>query len=67
MKLIYIAMLALAGFIAIWIFVVVPSERKHHERKLESLRKRIEKRETAAPQDSKYAALDSDDDSRQVE
>jgi cell division protein FtsL len=46
MKIIYLAILALAVFVAIWIFVVVPAEKKHHERKLEIIRKRIEKRET---------------------
>ncbi len=57
MKLIYMAMLALAAFIAIWFFVVVPSERKHHERKLRALRTRIERREgpqqdnSSVPQD----------------
>ncbi len=57
MKLIYMAMLALAAFIAIWFFVVVPSERKHHERKLRALRTRIERREgqqqdnSSTPQD----------------
>ena len=45
MKLIYLAILALGAFVAIWIFVVVPAERRHHERKLEIVRKRIEKRE----------------------
>ena len=47
MKLIYIAIMALAAFIAIWVFFVVPAERKHHERKLEAIRKQIEKRESA--------------------
>ncbi len=57
MKLIYMAMLALAAFIGIWFLVIVPSERKHHERKLGALRSRIEKREgqqqdhSSAPQD----------------
>ena len=46
MKMIYIATLALAAFVIIWIFVVVPAEKKHHERKLELIRKRIEKHET---------------------
>jgi len=45
MKLIYLAVLVLVAFVAIWIFIVVPAERRHHERKLEIVRKRIEKRE----------------------
>jgi hypothetical protein len=56
MKLIYTAMIALAAFIAIWFFIVVPAERRHHERKLESLRKRIEKRESAFTSKEKYSA-----------
>ena len=47
MELIYLAILALGAFVAIWIFFVVPAERRHHERKLEIVRKRIEKREAA--------------------
>ena len=47
MKLISLAIAVLAAFIAIWVFVVVPAERRHHERKLEMVRKRIEQREAA--------------------
>jgi hypothetical protein len=47
MKLIYLAMLALGAFVAIWILVVVPAERRHHERKLENIRKQLEKRQVA--------------------
>ena len=61
MNLIYIAILALGAFVAIWMFVVVPSERKHHERKLEALRKQIEKRESSKQDDVKYSAPDADD------
>jgi len=46
MKLFLLVIAALAAFIAIWFFLVVPVERRHHERKLEMLRKRIERRET---------------------
>lgn len=45
MKLLLIAGALLAAFVAIWFFVVVPSERRHHERKLEAIRKQIEKRQ----------------------
>ncbi len=62
MKLIYIAILALAAFVAIWMFFVVPAERKHHERKLEALRKQIEKRESTTAEDEKYAARAGSDE-----
>ncbi len=65
MNVIYIALLALAAFVAVWIFFVVPAERRHHERKLESLRTRIGKRETAKQAGDKYAVPDSDPDSTQ--
>jgi len=55
-KLMLIAALALGAFVAIWVFFVIPAERRHHERKLEALRTRIEKRQEQdkyeAPQDS---------------
>jgi predicted MFS family arabinose efflux permease len=52
------AILVLAAFVAIWIFVVVPAEKRHHERKLDSLRQRIEKRESSR--------VGSDDDTGQA-
>jgi len=57
MKLVYLAILALAAFVAIWMLFVVPAERRHHERKLEAVRKRIEQRE-AAREEQKYRASD---------
>ena len=59
MKLVYLAILALAAFVAIWMLFVVPAERRHHERKLEAVRKRIEQRE-AAREEQKYRASDDD-------
>ena len=47
MKLVYWAILGLALFIAVWFLVVVPAERRHHERKLALVRKRIERRQSA--------------------
>ena len=52
MRLMLYAAIALAVFVAIWFFIVVPAERKHHERKLEAVRKRIEKREAARQEES---------------
>ena len=50
------AILILATFIAIWVFVVIPAEKRHHERKLESLRSRIEKRQGRKQDDARYGA-----------
>ncbi len=47
MNLIYLALLGLTVFVAIWMLFVIPAERRYHERKLESLQKRIERREAA--------------------
>jgi predicted MFS family arabinose efflux permease len=44
MKYVYIAIFVLGAFVAIWIFFVVPAERRHHERKMELVRKKIERR-----------------------
>tara|TARA_Y100001934_G_C11835269_1_gene532510 strand:- start:171 stop:389 length:219 start_codon:yes stop_codon:yes gene_type:complete len=65
MNVIYIALLALAAFVAIWIFFVAPAERRHHERKLESLRTRIGKHQAAKQTGDKYAAPDGEPDSTQ--
>ena len=47
MKLIALAALAIAAFGAVWFFIVIPSERRYHERKLAALQKQIEKRQAA--------------------
>jgi len=59
MKLIALAALVIAAFVAVWVFVVIPSERRHHERKLAAIQKQIEKRE-AAKQEEKYTPPDGD-------
>lgn len=64
MSLILWALLVLAGFGVVWIFVVIPSEKRRHERKLEAMQKRIEKREAAAAEKRRREAF-SDDDSDQ--
>jgi len=38
------AMIGLGAFVAIWIIFVVPAERRHHERKMELVRKKIARR-----------------------
>lgn len=47
MKLLLLSVGVLVAFVAVWFFLVVPAERRHHERKLEMLQKRIEKRQSA--------------------
>lgn len=39
----YMAILGLAAFVAIWIIFVVPAEKRHHERKMELVRKKIQR------------------------
>ena len=47
---------AMLLFAAIWFFVVVPSERRDHERRLEILRKRIAEREALKAQQQEEGA-----------
>jgi hypothetical protein len=65
MNFIYIAIMALGAFVAIWMFFVVPAERRHHERKLEALKKKIEKRESAKQQARTYGDPNVDETSSQ--
>jgi hypothetical protein len=60
MKLILISIAVLAAFVAVWFFFVVPAERRHHERKLEMVKKRIEKREAANRDQSESSGNDSE-------
>lgn len=62
MKLIAIALLVLAIFVAVWVFVVVPAEKRHHDRKLASIQKRIEKRQEISENEKKYAPPQTRDD-----
>ena len=61
MNLMIWAVLILVAFIAVWFFIVVPAEKKHHERKLESLRSRIEKRESSRADEEKDPKAESRD------
>ncbi len=45
MDMMYWAIIVLGAFVAIWLLFVAPAERRHHERKLAILRKRIHDRE----------------------
>lgn len=57
------ALAALAAFVAIWFFVVVPSEKRHHERKLAIIRERMEKRRAAESENTDDANTDRSKDS----
>lgn len=54
MNLITIAIVVLTAFVAVWFLFVVPAEKRHHQRKLDNLRKRIEKRQSATDDEQKY-------------
>ena len=45
MDMIYWAIIVLGAFVAIWLLLIAPAERRHHERKLAILQKRIDDRE----------------------
>ena len=62
MDMIYWAILGLGVFIAIWFLIVVPSERRHHERKLEMLQRRIDKRQAQADQIHGESPTDQNDE-----
>lgn len=53
MKIVLLSIAVLAVFVAVWFFFVVPAERRHHERKLEMVRKRIAKREATDQEQTK--------------
>ena len=52
MSMVYWAIIGLGAFVAIWILFVIPAERRHHERKLEIIQRRIEKRQGQDGNDS---------------
>lgn len=52
MDLMYWALAGLGAFVAIWILFVAPAERRHHERKLELLQQKIEKRQAGKAQEN---------------
>ena len=62
MDMIYWAILGLGVFIAIWFLIVAPSERRHHERKLEMLQRRIDKRQAQANPNDSESSTDQNDE-----
>ncbi len=62
MDLMYWAMIVLGAFVAIWMLFVAPAERRHHERKLELLQKKIEQRQASNNTENNEALTDQDND-----
>lgn len=62
MNTIYWAIIGLGVFVAIWMLFVVPSERRHHERKLELIQKQLEQRKAQAGRADDNAPDDLKDD-----
>ncbi len=62
MDLMYWAMIVLGAFVAIWMLFVAPAERRHHERKLELLQKKIEQRQASNNKINSDALPDQDND-----
>ncbi len=62
MDLMYWAMIVLGAFVAIWMLFVAPAERRHHERKLELLQKKIEQRQVSNNKENNEALTDQDND-----
>ncbi len=62
MDLMYWAMIVLGAFVAIWMLFVAPAERRHHERKLELLQKKIEQRQANNNKENSDALTDQDND-----
>lgn len=56
------AVIVLGAFVAIWMLFVAPAERRHHERKLELLQKKIEQRQASSNKENDEALTDQDND-----
>lgn len=62
MSILYWAIIVLGAFVAIWMLFVVPAEKRHHERKLEIIQKKLAKRQTHTDQESADSATEVNDD-----
>ena len=62
MNIMYWALIGLGAFIAIWMLFVVPAERRDHERKLEMIQRKIEKRQTQTDQDNYESSAEQNND-----
>ena len=65
MNLMYWALIGLGAFVAIWILFVAPAERRHHERKLELLQRKIEQRQAQKDQESNDSSADQGNDKKE--
>jgi len=64
MDMIYWAVIALGVFIAVWLVFIAPAERRHHERKLAMLQKKIDARQVRSDPEDGDADNDQFDDAR---
>ena len=58
MNLMYWTIIGLGAFVAIWMLFVAPAERRHHERKLQMLQKKIEQRRAQKGQENNDSSAD---------
>ncbi len=65
MDLMYWAIIGLGAFVVIWMLFVAPAERRHHERKLELLQRKIEKLEVQKEQENNDSSAAQDNDKRE--
>lgn len=65
MDLMYWAIIGLGAFVVIWMLFVAPAERRHHERKLELLQRKIEKLEAQKEQENNDSLAAQDNDKRE--
>jgi len=60
---IYWAIIVLGAFVAIWLLFVAPAEKRHHERKLAILQKKIDSRQGSSDSEAVDTASEQTDDS----
>lgn len=65
MNLMYWAIIGLGAFVAIWMLFVVPAERRHHERKLKLLQKKIAQRQAQNGQENNASSADPENDKKE--
>ena len=59
------AIIGLGAFVVIWMLFVAPAERRHHERKLELLQRKIEKLKARKEQENNDSSAAQDNDNRE--